>query len=192
MSCVEYLRWQLRHGNGNGKKPENSPKPYTPTLGTREEVSLFFCPFLLTICKVTHQQSNQKKRTKVKYFFELAYKKHGGSFPTLLHSIFWIFHHLLLFIICWKKICFSKIRHFAIHRYSLKITAEQASVSQTFLRGHFIHSALHIWSFKWRKPLVPPWYQWLALKLTEACMLTVILITGHYTWGGEMDKALRF
>lgn len=40
MSCVEYLRWQLRHCNSSGRKPENSPKPHTLTLGTKGEVSL--------------------------------------------------------------------------------------------------------------------------------------------------------
>lgn len=67
MSCVEYLRWQLHHCNGHsGRKPENSPKPCSHTLGTREEVPIFpwlsphhFLSFRTTY-KVIPQPNNEK------------------------------------------------------------------------------------------------------------------------------------
>lgn len=80
MSCVEYLRRQLHHCNGNGRKPEHSPKPYTPTFGTRDAGFLIFFLFL----------SVGKKWGVFYSATAIAKKKHGNAnivFQTFLRFV---------------------------------------------------------------------------------------------------------
>ncbi len=191
MSCVEYLRWQLRHCNGNGRKPENSPKPYTPTLGTREEVSLFFSLSLSLSFLEQSARSHISKVTKKRALFELYFcQKQKHVVALVLFAVFHFSSHLWLFIIKWKKdVCVCKTRHFAIYRYSLKITANQASVydfSEAILSTGLFTSC----PFKCRNPLSPhDTNGWQASCGIEAhwalhahCNLCYLLLY----WDGEM------
>lgn len=118
MSCVEYLRRQLRHCNGNGRKPEHSPKPYTPTFGTRDAGFLIFFLFLTVGKKwgvfysATAIWTYSLKKTMAmqtlffKHFSDLFWMKKKS--PHWLASLFW--HWSLLRLGCSLKSLLPIIR----------------------------------------------------------------------------------
>lgn len=74
------LQWQRQEAR-------KQPKAYTSTFRTRNEISLFFCLFFVTVCKVTHQQSKVTKEKKSKKaLFDLSFfqktKTCSVSLPT--------------------------------------------------------------------------------------------------------------
>ena len=144
--------WNISGGScytamATGRSQKTAQSLTLPHLGQRWSSPLFFC---LLVCKVTHQEQENKR-----FIWTLFLSEHKNvSWMFSNSAALRFFNHLLLFIIFWKKkkmfVC--KTRHFGIYRCSFKNHGKAG----IFFCRHFSEGILCAENL-----LSPPWYQWL-------------------------------